>query len=216
MPELIEKKRDFFVPSGYGTFELVEKKSRFIGEVWQVQSEEEAKAHLEATRKKYHDARHHCWCYHFDERLLRCSDDGEPQGTAGQPMLNVFVQEKVQEVCCVVTRYFGGTLLGPGGLVRAYSHCAKGALEVAGLSRYEMLGEFSIICPYPLFETVQKLVSEQNGVVSNTDYGVDVELTVQIPLECVGAFLSALTEKTSGQVLAEAVGEVAQLLPVNK
>lgn len=209
-----ERKNDFFVPSGYGEFELVEKKSRFIGQVWRVTSEEEAREHIEAVRKKYHNASHHCWCYHFDERLLRYSDDGEPQGSAGQPMLNVFVKEKIREVCCVVTRYFGGTELGTGGLVRAYSHTAKGALEGCGLSRYEIFRESGIICPYPLFETVQKVVSEKKGVIFQTDYGVDVELVVRIPLERNEEFLGELVDKTSGQVLCEDVGEVSELVVV--
>lgn len=201
---------DFFVPTQKGDFELVEKKSRFIGSVWAVTSEEEAKARLEETRKKYHDARHHCWCFRIDEHLVRCSDDGEPQGTAGQPMLHVFTQEKVQEVCCVVTRYFGGELLGPGGLKRAYGHCAKGALESAGRSYYDILSEFQIIVPYPLFETVQMVISQENAVMTQAEYGVDVEVTAHVLKEKKEAFLQCLAEATSGQVLSEEMGEVSK------
>ena len=88
--------------------EFVEKRSRFISQIWRVETEAEARAHLEAVRKKYYDARHHCWCYLLNGDAVRYSDDGEPQGTAGQPMLNVFQREEVTNVCCVVTRYFGG------------------------------------------------------------------------------------------------------------
>lgn len=202
---------DFMVPTGYATFELVEKKSRFIGEIWQVPSEEEAKAHIEATRKKYHDASHHCWCYRVDERVMRYSDDGEPQGTAGQPMLGVFEGEKVAQVCCVVTRYFGGTELGTGGLRRAYSHTAKGSLLASGRSTYLLFQKYAIIAPYPLFETVQKSVLEQEGNLVSTDYGVDVELMVEIPLHKKGDFAKDLVDRTSGQVLLEELEETSSL-----
>ena len=97
--------------------------------------QEEARARIEEIRKKHYDARHHCWCYRIREGgVERYSDDGEPQGTAGQPMLNVFQREGVTNVCCVVTRYFGGILLGAGGLVRAYTQSAKDALDAAGIS----------------------------------------------------------------------------------
>ena len=110
---------EYYVPTGMAESELVEKRSRFIGHVFPVGSETEAKARIEEMKKKYHDARHNCWCYRLKDGLERCSDDGEPQGTAGQPILNVFQREAVTDVCCVVTRYFGGVLLGAGGLVRA-------------------------------------------------------------------------------------------------
>ena len=116
----------YLVPGEYGEAELVEKRSRFIGQVWRVETEEEARERVEQVRKKYHDARHHCWCYLLREGgVLRYSDDGEPQGTAGQPMLNVFQKEGVANAVCVVTRYFGGILLGAGGLTRAYGRDRK-------------------------------------------------------------------------------------------
>ena len=98
----------YLVPCGYGEAEFVEKRSRFIGQLWRVETEEEARAHIEEVRKQYHDARHHCFCYVLREgNILRYGDDGEPQGTAGQPMLNVFLKEEVTNAVCVVTRYFG-------------------------------------------------------------------------------------------------------------
>lgn len=206
----------FFVPTQKGEFELVEKKSRFLGEVWAVENEGEANARLEETRKKYHDATHHCWCFRIDPLLLRCSDDGEPQGTAGQPMLGVFTQEKVQEVCCVVTRYFGNTELGVGGLKRAYGHCAKGALESAGFSYYDILTEFSLQVPYPLFETVQHLMVQENAVLTKADYGVDVVVTAHVSKEKAPQFLEILRESTSAQVPVTEVGEVAQRVPLVK
>ena len=116
-----------------GQDEIIEKKSRFIATVAPVESEEEALAFIEAMKKKYWDARHNCFAYVIGERgqLARCSDDGEPGGTAGKPMLDVLMGEELIDVCAVVTRYFGGTLLGTGGLVRAYSGAVKEGLANA-------------------------------------------------------------------------------------
>lgn len=109
---------EYLIPTRTAQAEFVEKRSTFIGHVWPVDSEEQARAHIEEMKKKYHDARHNCWCYLIKDGPVRYSDDGEPQGTAGQPMLAVFQKEGVTNACCVVTRYFGGVLLGAGGLVR--------------------------------------------------------------------------------------------------
>ena len=121
----------FRIPFQEAESEFVEKRSRFISHVWRVETEEEAQARIQETKKKYYDARHNCWCYLLGPNLVRYSDDGEPQGTAGQPMLNVFQRENVTGAVCVVTRYFGGILLGAGGLTRAYSKGAKDVLEAA-------------------------------------------------------------------------------------
>ena len=113
---------EIWVPFENAESEFVEKRSRFIGRVFHVESEAEARARIEETKKRHYDARHNCWCYLLRQgNTVRYSDDGEPQGTAGQPMLNVFQRLGVTDVCCVVTRYFGGILLGAGGLTRAYS-----------------------------------------------------------------------------------------------
>ena len=121
---------EYYIPTEAAEAELVEKRSRFIGQVRPVETEEEARAFVEQVKKKHYDARHNCWCYRLrDGGVERYSDDGEPQGTAGQPMLNVFQREEVTNVVCVVTRYFGGVLLGAGGLTRAYTKGAKDALD---------------------------------------------------------------------------------------
>ena len=125
---------EYYIPTSASETELVEKRSRFIGQVWHVESEAEARARIEESKKKHYDARHNCWCYRLRDGAERYSDDGEPQGTAGQPMLNVFQREGVVDAVCVVTRYFGGVLLGAGGLVRAYTQSAKDALDAAGIS----------------------------------------------------------------------------------
>ena len=110
---------EFLVPAGHGESELTEKRSRFLGHLLPVDTEEDARAFLAEIRRKYHDARHNCWCYRIHDGAERFSDDGEPQGSAGMPMLEVFRREDVENYVCVVTRYFGGVLLGTGGLSRA-------------------------------------------------------------------------------------------------
>jgi len=191
----------YMVPFAMGEAELVEKRSRFIGQVWRVESEEEARARIEETRKRHYDARHNCWCYVLREGgVLRYSDDGEPQGTAGQPMLNVFLREEVANVCCVVTRYFGGILLGAGGLTRAYGSAAKLALDAAGVCRMRLWATLAVPCTYPLYERMRLLVEQGGGVVADTDFGADVVLHVTLPAEDVAAFQEKVTELSAGQI----------------
>ncbi len=175
---------EYLIPFQEATAEVVEKRSRFIGHIWRVASEEGARACIEAARKQYHDARHNCWCYRIREgKLLRYSDDGEPQGTAGQPMLNVFEREDVWDVCCVVTRYFGGILLGAGGLTRAYGGTAKLALNAAGVSRMRLWATMAVPCTYPLYERMKLLVEGCGGSIEDTEYGADILLTVTLPAQ---------------------------------
>ena len=144
---------EYLVPYESAESEFEEKRSRFISHVFLVESEAEARARIDEMKKKYYDARHNCWCFVLHDGTVRYGDDGEPQGTAGQPMLNVFQRENVENVVCIVTRYFGGILLGAGGLTRAYAKAAKDALDKAG--KAQKLGSvpeaqndmiFSIIC----------------------------------------------------------------------
>ncbi len=196
----------YLVPAGYGMAEYVEKRSRFIGQVFRVETEEAAREQLEKVRKCYHDARHNCWCYVLREgNVLRYGDDGEPQGTAGQPMLNVFLKEEVTNVLCVVTRYFGGILLGAGGLTRAYGGTAKLALDNAGVSRMRLWAVLAAPCPYPLYERMRLLVEKSGGTVQNADFAADVLLTVLMPSENVAAFQEKVTELSAGgiEVLVE-------------
>ena len=175
---------EYLIPFQEATAEVVEKRSRFIGHIWRVASEEGARACIEAARKQYHDARHNCWCYRIREgKLLRYSDDGEPQGTAGQPMLNVVEREDVWDVCCVVTRYFGGILLGAGGLTRAYGGTAKLALNAAGVSRMRLWATMAVPCTYPLYERMKLLVESCGGIIEGTEYGADILLTVTLPAQ---------------------------------
>ena len=191
----------YIVPFGQGEAEYVEKRSRFIGHVWPVDSEEEARRYIEETRKRHHDARHNCWCYVLREgNILRYGDDGEPQGTAGQPMLNVFLREEVTNVCCVVTRYFGGILLGAGGLTRAYGGTAKLALNEAGVSRMRLWATIAIPCSYAMYERVRLLVEMEGGIIAGTDFGADVVLSVLLPAEQTQSLQEKLTELSAGQL----------------
>ena len=205
---------EYYIPTGRGETELVEKRSRFIGQVWRVSSEEEARARIEETRKKHYDARHNCWCYRIREGgAERCSDDGEPQGTAGQPMLNVFQREGVTDVVCVVTRYFGGVLLGAGGLVRAYAQSAKDALDAAGISVVRRWVAVEIPCTYALFESMRREVLACRGVVENVDYGADVLLSALLPEEQARDFAARILDVSAGAVEVLETGEVFKDLP---
>uniref|UniRef100_UPI00260A2CC8 IMPACT family protein n=1 Tax=uncultured Flavonifractor sp. TaxID=1193534 RepID=UPI00260A2CC8 len=142
------------------------------------------------------------------------SDDGEPQGTAGQPMLNVFQREEVTNVCCVVTRYFGGVLLGAGGLVRAYTQSAKDALDAAGISVVRRWVELAVTCPYSFFERVRQEAEAQGGVLGESEYAADVTVHVLLPEEHTEAFAARLTELTAGGVAPVTLGEAFKAVPI--
>ena len=205
---------EYFIPTGASETELVEKRSRFLGHVWPVESEGEARARIEEIRKKHYDARHHCWCYRIREGgVERYSDDGEPQGTAGQPMLNVFQRENVNDVVCVVTRYFGGILLGAGGLVRAYSAAAKDALDGAGISVVRRWVAMEVPCTYAQFEGMRRKVAAFSGVVEQVDYGADVVLSCLLPEERSAEFAAHVLDVTAGGVEVLEAGERFQDVP---
>ena len=197
----------YLVPYQDSGSEFTEKRSRFISQLWRVETEAEARAHLEAVRKQYYDARHHCWCYLLNGGAVRYSDDGEPQGTAGQPMLNVFQRQGVTNVCCVVTRYFGGILLGAGGLTRAYTRGAKDALDAAGVCRVSLWTLWEVPCTYPLLERVKLDIAACGGVVRDTVYGADVRLRAAFPAGGAEAFAPRLTELSAGKLEMTAAGE---------
>ena len=204
----------YLIPTRAAQAEFVEKRSTFIGHVWPVESEEQARAHIEETKKRYHDARHNCWCYLIKDGPVRYSDDGEPQGTAGQPMLAVFQKEGVTGVCCVVTRYFGGILLGAGGLVRAYTQAAKDALDAAGLSVVRRWVELSVDCPYSFLERVRLECAALGGVVDGEEYAVQVTVRALLPEERAGAFSARMTELSAGSFGAVELGQVLRPVPL--
>ena len=199
---------EYLVPFEDAESEFTEKRSRFISHLWRVETEAEARARIEEMKKKYYDARHNCWCYLLKEgNIVRYSDDGEPQGTAGQPMLNVFQREEVANVCCVVTRYFGGVLLGAGGLTRAYTKGAKDALDAAGIARMSLWTVWDVPCTYPLLERVKLDIAAAGGVIRDTAYGADITLRTAFLQENASAFGKKLTELSAGRLQMTAVGE---------
>lgn len=191
------------IPTKTGASEYVDKRSRFLGLVQPVGSEEEARAVIAACKKQYHDARHNCWCYLLRDGTERYSDDGEPQGTAGMPILEVLRHENLTDCVCVVTRYFGGILLGTGGLVRAYTQGAQVAVAAAGVQRMSLYTVALIACPYNLYEIILHLLPDHDCAVEETDYGADVTLTVTLPAGREDELNRALAEATAGQVYAE-------------
>ena len=196
----------YLIPAKEGTSEYIEKKSRFLGLIIPVTTEAEARAQLDAVKKREYDARHNCWAYILHSGQKRYSDDGEPQGTAGQPILNVLEREGVQDVLCVVTRYFGGILLGAGGLCRAYTKAAKDALDDAGLSELRPWSVLQLDCPYALFERVKLELEKRGGVVTSSEYGAQITLTTALPEPEEAVFAKALQELSAGSLVPERTG----------
>ena len=197
----------FRVPFAPAESEFVEKRSRFISHIWPVESEEQAQQYIKEMKARYYDARHNCWCYRIGHAIARYSDDGEPQGTAGQPMLKVLEREEVTNVCCVVTRYFGGILLGAGGLTRAYSKGAKDALIASGIAVMGAWARVKVPCTYPLFQRVKLEIESANGVVDDVQYGADVVLAVSLPAEQTEGLQHRLTELSAGGIVVEVLSE---------
>ena len=204
------------VPTGYGEDEFVEKKSRFIGRVWPVETEEEALAKIAEMKKQHYDATHNCWAYVLKSGAMRFSDDGEPGGTAGNPMMQVLQKENLFNVVCVVTRYFGGTLLGAGGLVRAYTKGAKIAVDAAGKSMKRVWSVLYIPCPYTFYERVKLEVDAFGGVIRDTQFGAEVELEILIAQPQAQAFLERILDMTSGTVEGMETSQEYRAFPIEE
>ncbi len=206
---------EYYVPTGSGSAELVEKRSRFIGHVWRVSSEEEARQRVSEMKTKYYDARHNCWCCIVrEDGTLRYSDDGEPQGTAGQPMLDMFRRAGVTNVCCVVTRYFGGILLGTGGLLRAYTQTAKLALENAGLSIVRIWECVNVNCEYSLLERVKIELQALDGIITNIDYSDKVSISAVIPENSSDLFFGRIRDISAGKSVCSLTGTELRSVPL--
>lgn len=188
-----------------GVGEITEKKSRFIATVRPVKSEEEALAFLEETKKKYWDARHNCFVYSvgLNREYTRCSDDGEPSGTAGRPMLDVILGEDIYNVAVVVTRYFGGVLLGTGGLVRAYSKAVREGLEASRIIEKRHGIALKVTTDYTGIGKIQYIAGERNIPILNSEYTDKVVLELLIPSENVEGVQKAITESTNGRARME-------------
>ncbi len=185
-----------------GEAEITEKKSRFIGTALPVHSEEEAIDLIAARKKKYWDARHNCWAFVVGDRqqLQRCSDDGEPQGTAGRPILDVLLGADVHDTLIIVTRYFGGVLLGTGGLVRAYTRAASDALSASAVVVRQSGYLLTLAADYNSLGKIQYLLAQREISTMDARYTDEVELDVIVPEEKVTELESALTEGTAGRI----------------
>lgn len=198
---------EYFIPAGAGEAEFVEKRSSFLGHVRYVETEDEAKAFVTEMKKKFYDARHNCWCYIIKDGAVRYSDDGEPQGTAGIPMLEVLKREGVTNAVCVVTRYFGGVLLGTGGLLRAYTKSAKDALNAAGICVVRRWVKAEIACSYAMLERLKTECTAIGGVVADIEYSADVCLKLLLPEDKADAFSQRTADVTAGASELEITGE---------
>lgn len=184
-----------------GVGEIEEKKSRFIAHVASVSTEEEAVAFIEAKKKQFWDARHNCYAYVLGEhaQTMRFSDDGEPTGTAGRPILEVLVGSGIRNIIVVVTRYFGGTLLGTGGLVRAYTKAAQAGIA-ASVVRTMCCGfEMSIVTDYNGIGKVQYLLGARGISTEDADYGEQVNVRVNIPYEDKDSVIKEINDATAGK-----------------
>lgn len=199
---------EYIIPAGYGEAEYIDKKSRFIGQVQHAESVSEAMAFIDGVRKKYADATHNVWAYVLADGQMRWSDDGEPGGTSGQPTLNVFRSANVCDVVCVVTRYFGGILLGSGGLVRAYSKAASMALEAAGRARMAEWQSVAVECSYAHYERLRRLLEGEGAQDMAGDFAEFVTVTCLLPAGVPEQIGGRITDMTAGGARMSVLGSV--------
>ena len=196
--------------------EMTERKSVFIGTAAPVASEEEARSLIEEMRREYHDATHNVYAYILNSgAVARYSDDGEPQGTAGIPVLNVLKMSGATDLCVVVTRYFGGILLGAGGLVRAYSAAAKLALDEAGIVAMTDFAVLQIQCSYSDYQRLTVQLPKYGATEDDTQFDSAVSILAGIESSRAPALMAALSELTNGRASAEIVGHEERPAPLN-
>ncbi|MEE1313690.1 MAG: YigZ family protein [Lachnospiraceae bacterium] len=183
-----------------GTDEIVEKKSRFIAHIGFAETEEEALAFIEKIKKQYWDARHNCYAFRIgSERIMeRCSDDGEPSGTAGKPMLEVLAGQGLCNVVAVVTRYFGGTLLGTGGLVRAYTKSTQAGIEASVVVEKKLACMMEIVCDYSFLGKVQYIAATEGIHIADTQYTDCVTAILMVPVHQIGHIKKKIVEASNG------------------
>ena len=200
--------KDYLTPAGFGQDEFIEKRSRFIGSVWKCQTEAEALELIKKTNEEHREAAHNVYAYIIRENnIMRYSDNGEPQGTAGMPVLEVLRREGLTNVLCIVTRYFGGVLLGAGGLTRAYAKGAKIGVDAAGILHMREWTEMLIDAPYNLQERVKLKIEELGGMIRSTDYGASVLFDTVVPAEDTESFSKEILDLTAGKVRPAVKGE---------
>ncbi|NTV90147.1 MAG: YigZ family protein [Clostridiales bacterium] len=187
------------------SIEYEEKKSRFIAAVRPVTEEEQALGFINGLKSKYWDATHNVYAYYIggESTFQRYSDDGEPSGTAGLPTLEAIKKANIRDVAVVVTRYFGGTLLGAAGLVRAYGKSASLGIEAAGIIRRQLCSRVRIILEYDLLGKVQSMISAEGYHTADTIYGSDVDIIVHIPVDEYDGFVLKIIEATSARALID-------------
>ena len=185
-----------------GEGEIVEKKSRFIAHTAPVKTEEEAQEFIEKIKKQYWDARHNCWAYRvgMEQSVVRCSDDGEPSGTAGKPMLEVILGEDLHNIVVVVTRYFGGSLLGTGGLIRAYTKSTQEGIKNSRTVVKCLGQELSVACDYATSGKIQYMAATEEIPVLGTDYTEEVVFHMIVPENQAKAIENKFIEASSGKV----------------
>lgn len=205
---------EFFIPAARGEAEFAEKRSRFLGHVLPVENEDEARAFIALMKKEYYDARHNCWCYIIRGGAERYSDDGEPQGTAGIPMLEVLRREGITNAVCVVTRYFGGVLLGAGGLLRAYTRAAKDALDAAGISVVRPWVEADVPCSYAMAERLKAELASAGAVIADTVYDAAVTIRVLVPQADAQALAERIFDVSGGTVSMASTGETHKAVQI--
>ncbi len=191
---------DYLTLSKEASDEFIEKRSRFIGYAKPVKTQEEAMDFINEIRSKHWDATHNVYAYVLrDGQSRRYSDDGEPSGTAGVPVLDVLLKENITDCVVVATRYFGGVLLGAGGLVRAYSHTSKIAVEAAGIIKMSVCTVMSVTCDYNYYGRLSSLVPEYGGVIEDTVFGENVTVKFYMPKANVPLFDAKLTDSSLGR-----------------
>lgn len=196
------------LPAGESSHEIIVVNSRFIATLAPVESVEAARAFIHTIKQRYADATHNVPAYligHGNSVTEYCSDDGEPSGTAGRPALAVLRGSGLGDACLVVTRYFGGTLLGTGGLVKAYTQSAQEVIQRSARARRIEVATCLLALPYPLFDRVKLLAHSQSGKVLDSDFAADITLTLQFPTDRLGGFQRALSELSNGQLQAEVI-----------
>jgi uncharacterized YigZ family protein len=188
--------------------EFTEKKSRFIGYAKPVKTQKEAADFIAEIKQKHHDATHNVPAYVLRENNIQhSSDDGEPSGTAGMPVLDVMLKEGIVDACVVVTRYFGGVLLGTGGLVRAYSHASKLALESAGIITMAQCKIMSVSVDYNFYDRLQAILSDFGANIENTEFAEKIIVTVSVKSEESELLTNTLTDKSNGKYIFNEIGE---------
>lgn len=197
--------KEYFTILENGSDEIIEKKSRFIGYVCHVESEMEAEAFIASIKKKHYDARHNCFAYVIgqENQILRFSDDGEPGGTAGKPILEVISGKQLCDICIVVTRYFGGTLLGTGGLVRAYTDASKAAICAVPIVKKRMVIPMTINTNYTDLGKIQYLLGNEGIAIKENEYGEDVMLQVEVFIDDIKRIEKSMIEATAARVKLE-------------